>query len=301
MKKFNQDELILHHGEDVDKSYVAYDGKVYDLSGSKKWKNGTHMRVHHAGAELTEAMLNAPHGPELLEDFEVVGQYEAKKSSAWKKFIYKILDFNPHSISTHFSVSFLSMSPVFLLAYLFLPSIDVLEKLSFYFVFIGFFFAPVSILLGLFSWWYKYSRDLTGVFRWKIKYSVLLFITSAICVEWRFHSPLLITSKQNFFQLYLLLNFSIFVYTLLLGRIGGKIVFPSVPSKKWAGDNAAKIMIEILTAAIPREKDAYYFYKDLAKLTKNPKEKTVMDFLAHEEKIHEVKLQKILDDLKENR
>jgi len=300
MKKFNQDELILHHGEGADKSYVAYAGKVYDLSSSKKWKNGTHMKIHHAGAELTEAMLNAPHGPELLEEFEVVGNYEAKRGSAWKTFIYRILDFNPHSISTHFSVSLLSLSPVFLLAYLFFPNIHVLEQLSFYFIFIGFFFVPVSILLGLFSWWHKYSRDLTGVFRWKIKYSALLFVTSAICAYWRFHSPFLIVSKQSFFEFYILLNFSVFVYVLLLGRIGGKIVFPSVPSKKWAGENAAKIMIDILTAAIPREKDAYYFYKRLAKLTKNSKEKNVMDFLAHEEKIHEVKLQKILDELKES-
>ncbi len=53
-------------------AYVAFRGRVYDVSESFLWRDGVHQVVHHAGEDLTEAIEMAPHGPELLERFPVV-------------------------------------------------------------------------------------------------------------------------------------------------------------------------------------------------------------------------------------
>lgn len=58
------------HGRPV---FVAYRGVVYDLSGSFLWRTGKHQVTHSAGADLTAELVLAPHGPELLQRFPVVG------------------------------------------------------------------------------------------------------------------------------------------------------------------------------------------------------------------------------------
>ncbi len=53
MKEFNVDELAGYNGENGNPSYIAHDGKVFDVSGSKLWRKGFHMKRHHAGHDLT--------------------------------------------------------------------------------------------------------------------------------------------------------------------------------------------------------------------------------------------------------
>jgi predicted heme/steroid binding protein len=55
-------------------SYVAYRGKVYDVSKSYQWEKGVHQVSHKAGQDLTEALKDAPHLPDLLFKFPVVGK-----------------------------------------------------------------------------------------------------------------------------------------------------------------------------------------------------------------------------------
>lgn len=54
--------------------YVAFEGKVYDVSSSFLWRQGRHQVFHEAGKDLTEALKGAPHGAELLQKFPVVGE-----------------------------------------------------------------------------------------------------------------------------------------------------------------------------------------------------------------------------------
>jgi predicted heme/steroid binding protein len=55
------------------KSMIIYEGFEYDVSESKLWKGGMHMRRHYAGSDLTGAMAEAPHGPEVLERLKKTG------------------------------------------------------------------------------------------------------------------------------------------------------------------------------------------------------------------------------------
>lgn len=75
MKEFSKEELARFNGKKGPLVYVAYKGKVYDVSDSFLWKDGTHQILHSAGTDLTDAIEQAPHGWGVLEKFQVVGTF----------------------------------------------------------------------------------------------------------------------------------------------------------------------------------------------------------------------------------
>jgi predicted heme/steroid binding protein len=73
VREFSTEELAQYNGKNGTPTYVAYKGKVYDVSGSFLWKDGRHQVLHDAGLDLTDVMEQAPHGGNILEKFSVVG------------------------------------------------------------------------------------------------------------------------------------------------------------------------------------------------------------------------------------
>ena len=73
---FNPLTLSGFDGKDGKQTFVAYNGKVYDLSGSKLWATGTHYKRHFAGMDMTGALAKAPHNAEKLDNFKMVGVYD---------------------------------------------------------------------------------------------------------------------------------------------------------------------------------------------------------------------------------
>lgn len=79
MRKFTLEELARYDGRDGRRAFIAYDGKVYDVSDSFLWKDGKHQVVHLAGTDLTGALEGAPHGPEFFEKVTLIGVVMADK------------------------------------------------------------------------------------------------------------------------------------------------------------------------------------------------------------------------------
>jgi predicted heme/steroid binding protein len=73
MKKFTGGELARYDGKEGRAAYIAYRGKVYDVTDSFLWKGGRHQAMHEAGRDLTAALSEAPHGSDLLDRVAVVG------------------------------------------------------------------------------------------------------------------------------------------------------------------------------------------------------------------------------------
>ncbi|MCS3924360.1 cytochrome b5 domain-containing protein [Methanosalsum natronophilum] len=74
MEEFTLDELLEYNGTDGKKAYVAYNGKVYDVTDSFLWDDGDHQGMHEAGKDYSSELGDeAPHGDDVLEDFPVVG------------------------------------------------------------------------------------------------------------------------------------------------------------------------------------------------------------------------------------
>jgi predicted heme/steroid binding protein len=78
MLKLTRKELLKYNGRDGAPAYVAYRGKVYDVSDAFLWKGGRHQALHESGRDLTDALDEAPHGPEFLDRYSVVGELESE-------------------------------------------------------------------------------------------------------------------------------------------------------------------------------------------------------------------------------
>ncbi len=72
-KEFTLAELAKFDGVDGKPAFVAYQGKVYDVTASTMWEDGDHLGAHQAGADLTEAMAESPHEDNVMDDFPQVG------------------------------------------------------------------------------------------------------------------------------------------------------------------------------------------------------------------------------------
>jgi len=73
LKKFTLEELKQYDGKEGRPAYIAYKGKVYDVTDSYLWLEGDHQGQHVAGKDLSEEISFAPHGEETLERVKQVG------------------------------------------------------------------------------------------------------------------------------------------------------------------------------------------------------------------------------------
>ena len=69
---FTRSQLALRNGQDKPEIWVAYNGLIYDVTGSRLWQSGKHYE-HWAGQDLTEELKDAPHTTSVFEKFSVVG------------------------------------------------------------------------------------------------------------------------------------------------------------------------------------------------------------------------------------
>ena len=73
-KLFTQAELKKYDGKNGNAAYVAFDGKVYDVTNAEGWKGGQHQG-YIAGVDITEYIKASDHGTKVLERLPVVGTY----------------------------------------------------------------------------------------------------------------------------------------------------------------------------------------------------------------------------------
>jgi predicted heme/steroid binding protein len=101
--------------------YIAYDGKVYDVSESKLWKTGAHMMRHESGEDLTADIGGAPHDTEVLERFPQVGILKPEKDPMDEHIpdvllaVFRMIPMlrrHPHPMTVHFPIAFMMLFPV---------------------------------------------------------------------------------------------------------------------------------------------------------------------------------------------
>ncbi|MGB7918625.1 MAG: cytochrome b5 domain-containing protein, partial [Desulfobacterales bacterium] len=127
MQEFDPQTLAENNGQDGKKILIAYEGKVYDVSGSKMWKGGLHMRRHNAGTDLTTDIQAAPHGTEVLERYPQVGVVKKEEEVVERKMpriVAWLLETNPffrrhpHPMTVHFPIVFFLANPFFNVLYI---------------------------------------------------------------------------------------------------------------------------------------------------------------------------------------
>ena len=211
-------------GEEGRPTYVAFKEKVYDVSNSRLWTGGKHQGRHSAGKDLTESVLNAPHGEEVLMKFKVVGEFLEEKLSHMK-FVQWLQKLHLHPISVHFSIAYSFAVPLLSVLYVLTGEIS-FETAAYYILLFGFLSAPVAVLSGFFSWKVTYEGRINRIFARKLAFAIVLWVVINLCFIWRTLNSNIIIAGTDLSFIYLSMIVSLIPIVTILGYYGGKIVYP---------------------------------------------------------------------------
>ncbi len=235
MKEFDPESIAEFDGKDGKPVYVVHRDRVFDVSESKLWKGGLHMKRHHAGKDMTTDIQAAPHGPEVLERYPQVGVVGKKtppeESGESAGFLmrllrkYPFLRRHPHPMTVHFPIAFMLAVPVFNILYL-ITGIRSFEITSVHCLGAGLLFTPLVMLTGLFTWWLNYMAKPLKPVNVKLTVSILMLITSVTAFTWRAENPHLMDSFGTAGILYFLLTLSLIPMVSVIGWYGAKLTFP---------------------------------------------------------------------------
>lgn len=71
LPEFTLSQLALRNGQDKSEVWIAFEGKIYDVTSSRLWNKGKHYE-HWAGQDLTDELKDAPHSEKVFEKFKPI-------------------------------------------------------------------------------------------------------------------------------------------------------------------------------------------------------------------------------------
>ncbi|MEJ2101198.1 MAG: cytochrome b5 domain-containing protein [Desulfobacterales bacterium] len=235
MKEFDEAGLAKFNGENGNPVYVVYRGKVYDITESKLWRKGLHMKRHHAGLDLTGDIQGAPHEPDVLERYPQVGTLkkavaeaeEIRIPAALDRLLQKapMLRRHPHPMTVHFPIVFSFCATAFNILYL-ITGIKSMEITALHTLAAGILFTVVAIATGLYTWWLNYMAKPLRAVTIKITFALILLAFQIITFIWRLNVPQVMDSIQGVNIIYMLLVFSLFPIVVVIGWFGAFLTFP---------------------------------------------------------------------------
>jgi len=233
--EIDKKELEKYNGRDGNATYVAAEGKIYDVSASRLWKNGVHMNRHHAGHDLTNEFGAAPHDTEVLQRFEQIGilkqttdEQQQLPVPAWlAKFLesHPFLKRHPHPMVVHFTMVYFITSSIFLLwYYLINPSKSLLDAI-FYMHVLGTISLPVTIFTGWLSWKVNYLGQPIGYIVRKIILTIIVVIFDMVVLISFIYQPEILVSPQGIQIIIPIFIFSYLPIISIIGHHGGQLVY----------------------------------------------------------------------------
>ncbi len=233
MKEFDHQTLKQFDGQDGKPVYIAHRNRVIDVSNSKFWKTGLHMKRHPAGNDLTREIESAPHGTEVLDRYPQVGIFQEKEFSerplpdflAGLLIRFPILRRHPHPMVVHFPIVFSFTPALFVLLFL-ITGYRPFEATALHCLGGGVLLAPMAIGTGYFTWWLNYLARPMKPVTIKIRFSILLWGFSILAFLYRVLNPEILLSFSGGSILYLLLVFSLIPIVTVVGWFGATLTFP---------------------------------------------------------------------------
>jgi predicted heme/steroid binding protein/uncharacterized membrane protein len=235
MKVYTPEKLAEANGKDGSAALVAVDGNVYDVSKSKKWVAGTHMKRHEAGANLSTDINSAPHGREVLERFEMVGTFEELprelpsgvrgKIELWLD-AHPFFRRHPHPAVVHIPVGLMAVVPIFeIIALVFRSAFT--EWAAFCCLIMGVLAIPAAIGTGYFTWWINYEATDSPTIRMKRRLAFVGFILGVFAIVVRAFAVADPLTLQDMFALvYVIAVLALAATVGCVGFLGGKLTFP---------------------------------------------------------------------------
>ena len=237
MKEFDHETLKQFDGREGKPVYIAHRDRVIDVSKSKFWQTGLHMKRHPAGNDLTREIEAAPHGTEVLDRYPQVGILQKKQEAerpipGWLEALldrFPLLRRHPHPMVVHFPIVFSFAPALFILLFLITGYIP-FEATALHCLGGTVLFAPVAIATGYLTWWLNYLARPMRAITLKMRFSILLWGFSILAFLYRLLNPGILLSFSAGGVLYLLLLFSLIPIVTVVGWFGATLTFP--PAKK---------------------------------------------------------------------
>jgi predicted heme/steroid binding protein/uncharacterized membrane protein len=232
-KEFSPEELAQFSGQDGKPVYIAHGGKVVDVTASKMWKGGLHMKRHHAGKDLTTDIQAAPHSLEVLGRYpqvgilktEAVSERELPDSLSWLLSRFPMLRRHPHPVVIHFPIVFMMATAGFTVLYL-LTGYKGFDTTAFHCLGAGLLFTPVAILTGFYTWWLNYMAKPNRPVNIKKRLSFVLFAVQIAAFAWRIAVPDILTCHGYITIPYVMLILSLAGIVTVIGWFGAMLTFP---------------------------------------------------------------------------
>jgi len=255
VRTFTSEELKRYNGENGAPIYVAYQGRVIDVTRSRLWRGGVHMKRHAAGADLSAEMPKAPHGASVLERFPQVGilvpasaeaepqpaanpaeglraEGAGEKAAAgvpgWLETFLQRHPFfrrHPHPMTVHFPIVFMMFAPLFITLFL-ATGFSGFEITALNCLAAGILFCLVVIPTGLLTWWLNYGAAPLAPVTIKIVVSLAMLVDGAAAFIWRLADPSVITHPGDPSVPWLLLVFLLLPMVVVVAWYGATLTFP---------------------------------------------------------------------------
>jgi predicted heme/steroid binding protein/uncharacterized membrane protein len=233
MKSFGDDELREGTGRDGNPALVAVDGKVYEVTASRRWKNGRHMNSHSAGRDLSAEMETAPHGMEVFDKVELVGELRGPedgkaaggRAPAPPALIASVLSLHPHPVSAHFPIALAVAAGLFTVVGVVFEN-ESFRMAALYNLCFAAAAVPVSMVTGLMSQRYNYAGKWTTILRWKFGLSLVIATLMVAAVAIRLTMPESAIPGRPLYWVYSLIVVGLVPIVTSVGYLGGRITFP---------------------------------------------------------------------------
>jgi uncharacterized membrane protein len=129
-----------------------------------------------------------------------------------------------HPIAVHFTNALFPVAFFFLVLY-FIFHNESFRQTYFYILVLATISSPISYLTGIVDWRQRYKGVMTSIFSKKIRSGIGLIVVGAICTVWYAFSPGVVDERGAARIIFLALNLSTIPLAVVLGHLGGKLVF----------------------------------------------------------------------------
>ena len=232
MKEFDSESLSTFNGKDGQPCYFAHGGRVIDVSGSRLWKTGVHMKRHQAGRDLTLDIKAAPHGPDVLDRYPHVGTFaeETKRHDlpAPLETMLERLPFlrrHPHPMAVHFPMAF-SIAPALFYSLYLITMVKSFETTALHCLGASILFLLPAVITGFLTWRIKKKKKTMRAVRIKIRASFILLAVALGSFLLRLQSPKGFAAASWEGVIYFLLLLALVPIVAVIGWHGGSLTFP---------------------------------------------------------------------------